>query len=339
MRRFLGLPEGDRRDAFAVAADAMGLPPAAVEKDLWVCWVLERLHASPILGQHLAFRGGTSLSKVWGLIERFSEDIDLVVAPEALGLAGDHLPSAEATPTQNQKRVKKLGLACEAWTRDELQPLLSRCLEEALPEGGWRLGTDPGNPACLLLGYPRVVAGDAYYGDNVRIELCAKADADPVEPGIIRPYVLGQLPDLDDQGDVAVRVVSARRTFWEKACLLHAYSSSPGLVRARRNLSRHAYDVWKMARTDIGTAAIADMALLASVADNQKAAFRVNGLDYAAMRRGRLRLVPADDRRAALEADYIGLRESMIHGDSPEFGELMAGLAELEERISGGRGN
>lgn len=333
MRRFLGLPDGDRRDAFVVAADAMGLPPAAVEKDFWVCWVLGRLQDAPEAGRNLAFRGGTSLSKVWGLIERFSEDIDLVVAPAALGITEDRLPSPLATRTLNARRSKGLDLACEAWTTRKLRPLLSRCLGETLPEGSWRLDVDPANAACLILEYPRVVAGDAYVSGAVRIELGAKADADPTEEAVIRPYVLERLPGLDNQGQVAVRVVSARRTLWEKIFLLHAYASAPARERARRNLSRHAYDVWKMAGTDIATAALADRALWDSVLDNQMAAFRVNGLDYKAPREGILRLVPDGDRRKAMEDDYRELRRSMIHGKSPGFSELMAGLSALEGRI------
>ncbi len=179
------------------------------------------------------------------------------------------------------------------------------------------------------------MAGDAYVSGAVRIELGGKADADPTEEAVIRPYVLERLPGLDNQGQVVVRVVSARRTFWEKIFLLHAYASAPERERARRNLSRHAYDVWKMAGTDIATAALADRALWESVLDNQMAAFRVNGLDYKAPREGILRLAPDGERRKVMEDDYRGLRRSMIHGKSPGFAELMAGLGALEDRIKG----
>lgn len=334
MNTFLGMPEADRRDAFVVAADQVGLPPSAVEKDFWVCWTLRTLFEEPTVGRYLAFRGGTSLSKVWGFIQRFSEDIDLVVAPGALGIDPAQLPSVEASKNQNMLRSERLVEACEYWASQTVMPALSRAVGGQSDTSGCKLALDAQNPACLLLTYPPLLPRLDYTGNVVRIELCAKADPDPTEPATIKPYVLEQLAGLDPRPETRVTTVSARRTFWEKACLLHAYCHSRGVEHPRRHLSRHAYDLWKLDQAGIAETCITDPDLLRSVVGNQMTSFRVNGLDYADIKPGSLRLVPDERRLMGLASDYAALRDAMIFGTSPEFSELIEGLEHLESRIN-----
>lgn len=336
MNTFLGMPEVDRRDAFEVAAEQIGLPPGAVEKDFWVCWTLRTLFEDPDIGGLLAFRGGTSLSKVWGYIQRFSEDIDLVVAPRALGIDPTQLPCIEASKNQNKARSERLVKACEDWASQTVMPIVSRTVGEQSGTSGFTLTPDPLNPACLLLTYPALLPRLDYTGNVIRIELCAKADPDPTESATIQPYVLQQLGGLDPRPETRVTAVSARRTFWEKACLLHAYCHSRGVEVPRRHLSRHAYDLWKLDRAGIGDMCLAAPDLLKSVVTNQRTSFRVNGLEYGDLKQGSLRLVPDERGLRGLASDYAALRDTMIFGPSPEFPDLIEGLRSLEARINRG---
>jgi hypothetical protein len=158
MNAFLQLPSARRLLAFQQVDEAMGLQAVSVEKDFWVCWTLRELFTHPDIGEHLTFKGGTSLSKAWKLIERFSEDIDIIVDKEVLGFGGDSAPDKAPSNKQRKVRLEKLMDACRDWVQGTLQPALVSRLQTALGESGWQLEVDPDMPdgQCLLFHYPSV---------------------------------------------------------------------------------------------------------------------------------------------------------------------------------------
>ena len=198
MDAFLRLSPEERRLACQQVDEQMRLQAVSVEKDFWVCWTLRELFALPDIGQHLTFKGGTSLSKAWGLIRRFSEDIDLVVDKEALGFGGDAAPEKAPSKKKRRDRLEALMEASRKWVQEKLQPALAGRLHAALGESGWKLEVDPdmADGQCLLFHYPSAFPpGTAgYVRPVVKIELGARSDDWPHEQKTIQPYVAELFP-------------------------------------------------------------------------------------------------------------------------------------------------
>jgi len=163
MDALLKLTPSDQLDAYVEVNRAMGLDAASVEKDFWVCWTLRETFSDPDIGGHITFKGGTSLSKAWKLIERFSEDIDLIVDKEVLGFGGDAAPDKAPSNKQRKARLEALMDACREWVQGTLQPALASRIQSALGETGWQLEVDPDMPdgQCLLFHYPTVFPASA----------------------------------------------------------------------------------------------------------------------------------------------------------------------------------
>lgn len=156
MDAFLTLVPEERRQICEAVADDLGLSPASVEKDFWVCWTLRELFTLPSIGEHLTFKGGTSLSKGWRLIQRFSEDIDVVIDRQSLGFEGEHSPEAATGSNERRRRLEALRTACQIHIRDTLRPALEQRLRERLGGmGAWTLADDPNDPdqQTLLFSY------------------------------------------------------------------------------------------------------------------------------------------------------------------------------------------
>jgi hypothetical protein len=179
MDALLKLTPADQLDAYVEVNRAMGLDAASVEKDFWVCWTLREIFSDPDIGGHITFKGGTSLSKAWKLIERFSEDIDLIVDKEVLGFGGDAAPDKAPSNKQRKARVEALMDACRDWVQGTLQPTLASRIQSALGQSGWQLEVDPDMPdgQCLLFHYPTVFPANAaaYVRPVVKIELGARS--------------------------------------------------------------------------------------------------------------------------------------------------------------------
>jgi hypothetical protein len=335
MNTFLQLPVERRRLAFQQVDAAMGLQAFSVEKDFWVCWTLRELFCLPGIGDHLTFKGGTSLSKAWKLIERFSEDIDLVVDKEALGVGRDSAPDKAPSKKQSKARLEALMSACRDWVQGTLKPALAARIAETLGPDGWKLEVDPDMPdgQCLLFHYPSVLPANAagYVPPQVRIELGARSDDWPHEAKVIIPYVLEQFTALDAESSAPVRVLAAERTFWEKACLLHEETFRPGDKPRKLRMARHYYDMWCLLRAGVGERALADTALFQRVADHRKIFFRYSWVDYSTHKPGSFRLVPPPAQLPAWETDYQAMRGPMFFGHAPTFEEILVVVGEFEK--------
>jgi hypothetical protein len=335
MNTFLQLPAERRRLAFQQVDAAMGLQAFSVEKDFWVCWTLRELFWLPGIGEHLTFKGGTSLSKAWKLIERFSEDIDLVVDKEALGFGRDSAPDKAPSKKQSKARLEALMSACRDWVQGTLGPALAARIAETLGPDGWKLEVDPDMPdgQCLLFHYPSVLPANAagYVPPQVRIELGARSDDWPHEAKVIIPYVLEQFAALDAESSAPVRVLAAERTFWEKACLLHEETFRPGDKPRKLRMARHYYDMWCLLRAGVGERALADTALFQRVADHREIFFRYSWVDYSTHKPGSFRLVPRPAQLPAWKADYQAMLGPMFFGHAPTFEEILVVVGEFEK--------
>jgi predicted nucleotidyltransferase component of viral defense system len=335
---FLQIPPARRLNAFRQVDETMGLQAVSVEKDFWVCWTLRELFSLLGVGEHLTFKGGTSLSKAWKLIERFSEDIDLVVDKEALGFGGDAAPDKAPSQKQRKVRLESLMDACQAWVQGILQPALAERIESTLGPTGWLLEVDPEMPdgQCLLFHYPSVFSPEAagYVRPVVKIELGARSDDWPNETRSIQPYVIEQFPALDPDATCSVRVLAAERTFWEKACLLHEETFRPADKPRKPRMARHYYDLWCLLRAGVGVKALVQAELFKRVAEHREIFFRFSWVDYSTHKPGTFRLVPPNDHLSHWKTDHHAMLGPMFFGETPTFDELIAAVAEFEKAFN-----
>lgn len=325
----------DRRQVLCErAGERMRLPPASVEKDFWVCWTLWRLFALPKWDQALTFKGGTALSKAWGLIERFSEDIDIVIDRHALGYIEADAPESGK---QSRRRLEALKREAQRVVRDEILPSLRENIQTALsPNNAWKIELDPDDPdlQSLLFTYPCVFTDrTTYIRPVVKIEMGARSDTEPAETVAIRPYIFSVLKAEGGDG-FPVRAVAARRTFWEKAMLLHEETFRPAGKPRKDRLARHYYDLWCLITKGIADQAVADDGLFDRVLAHRVVFFRWSWVDYSTMRRGSLRLVPPEDHLKDWAADYKTMGTEMFFGEVPSFEEILRVVGEFERRFN-----
>jgi predicted nucleotidyltransferase component of viral defense system len=338
MNAFLSLSVEERHSAYTQVEDAMKLQSFSVEKDLWVCWTLRELFTLPGIGEHLTFKGGTSLSKAWKLIQRFSEDIDLIVDKEVLGFGGDAAPDKAPSNKQRKARLESLMKSCREWVQGTLQPALAARLTDVLGPDGWKLEVDPDMPdgQCLLFHYPSVFPPNAagYVPPQVKIELGARSDDWPHEEKSIQPYVLEHFPAFDPDGAFPVRVLAVERTFWEKACLLHEETFRPADKPRKLRMARHYYDFWCLLRAGVGERALANTALFQRVAEHREIFFRHSWVDYSTHKPGTFRLSPPADHLPDWRRDYQDMLGPMFFGDTPTFEQMMTAASEFEETFN-----
>jgi hypothetical protein len=330
------MPAAERAEVFAETAARKGLPEAIIEKDFWVCWVLKQLFSIEALSDRLLFKGGTSLSKIFHAINRFSEDIDLAVDHAALGFTGDRDPRKEGI--SKNKRTAILGemmAACEQYIGTEfIDALKARCEEVMGPAGAWSLDVSEQDPNVVRFRYPTATTKSlAYISPQVVLELGTHAEFVPRDRFTIRSFAAEEFPDLVTDVDVDVVALLAKRTFWAKATILHAEYHRPPEKPLLERYSRHYYDVAMLAKGTIRAEALADMPLLAQVVRHKETFYPSAWAQYARASPGSLRLLPADSRRAALERDYRSMGV-MIFGVPPPFNTIMNELRRLEEDIN-----
>lgn len=242
-------------------AISTGISEAAIEKDIYVCWCLRQLFSLPAGTPSLVFKGGTSLSKVFAAIQRFSEDIDITLNQRHF-LGDTDLFSAGLSKKKTRDTLEQLDAAVDRFAIETLIPLLQeRCGELS---GGWAI--ERGKFQTVLVRYPTVTAEGSYLSKSVAIELGARNVLEPVEAHLVRPYAAEHFPAITFPDAPDVSVLSPVRTFWEKATILHAEYHRPE-PRAAERIARHWYDTAMLARHSIRERAIADIAMLAAVAD------------------------------------------------------------------------
>ena len=333
MDEFARLPADERRAFIEEAAARRGLTALVVEKDFWVCWTLRRLVEAADLAGHLTFKGGTSLSKAYGIIHRFSEDIDLTIARSAPFIEKVPSPMDEGISGKEvERRTKALKAAAELFVGEVAVPALATAIAEALgTSDGWELALDPDDRQNLLFRYPGAGADDGgYVKPRIKLEFGARGEADPSEGRSIVPYVAEEFPDEIPNAATMVPTLAVERTYWEKATILHALHHNGKL---RPGLSRHYYDLLMLDQSAVTGAALASDGLLESVVRNKSIMFADNKASYGTAVLGSLRLLPGDEDEPKLSDDYAAMAE-MFMGDPPAFAELIDGLRALEDRIN-----
>jgi len=330
MDKVANLPTDERRDLFHETAARRAMNPAIVEKDFWVCWVLKHLFADRTFGHHMVFKGGTSLSKVYGLIDRFSEDVDLILDWRLLGYgSGQQNPFPEFdSATQRDRFNKVFNERAATYIAGTLVPDLDRVFAASRSIGAV---LDSEDPMAVNVSYPAAFA-EEYLRPEVRLEIGPLASWVPSDRHTIQPYAAQTFPRAFDDPDCQVVAISAERTFWEKATILHQQAHRTTAMPPR--YSRHYYDMCKLAGSAIKDAALADISLLQDVVNFKQRFYPSPWACYEDAKPGTFRLIPADKRATELRRDYRDMA-AMIFGQSPDFDFVMDTLRRLENEING----
>ncbi|MFC1521889.1 nucleotidyl transferase AbiEii/AbiGii toxin family protein [Elusimicrobiota bacterium] len=309
---------------------------AIIEKDFWVCWTLRRLFEVLQFRPQLIFKGGTSLSKVFNAIERFSEDVDLSLSRRDLGFADDKDPEqAGISKKEQNRRLDDLTSQCKQSVREHLLPALRRDFATVLGDAGWSVDLDTEDPQIVIFSYPASeLSGNLpYVKPSIRLEMGARSDDWPAVEADIKPYAAEAFPRIFTMPTCKVRALTAVRTFWEKATLLHAEFHRPLGKPLKARMSRHYYDLYRLSCQDISRKALESMELLERVVQHKCLFFAQAWANYRAATPGTFRLVPSSARINELRKDYEEMK-AMIFGESPKWDEIVRGLKQLEDQIN-----
>jgi len=327
MNNYFQLSKEQQQMVLTQAANKTGLPVQAVEKDLWVTVVLQMVFALPV-ANHLVFKGGTSLSKVWKVIRRFSEDIDLAIDPSIWGFEGD----------LTKKQIKRLRKASSIFVRDELCLSLKGVVSETGMEKWLQVEADPDGEGDGTYPEPRMIhvrykslfnENLPYLHSEVKLEVGARSLLEPTAKAAVTSVIEDVLPISTTIKQVMIPTALAEKTFLEKAFLLHELFSAQSSREANRK-SRHLYDLAQIMNTDIASRAIADDDLWNTIHHHRELFTSMSGVDYTPDIRKRIRLLPPDDVIDDWRSDYKDMQSSMIYGEKPTFTELMKKMRELE---------
>jgi len=317
-----------RETYYQEAGARMGMPPHIIEKDFWVCWTLKRVFELDSLKGRLLFKGGTSLSKVYKLIERFSEDIDLSIHRSSLGFEGDTDPAnPKLSGKQRKKQLDELGDATRLIVNETIKPELFAAIEIQLGSDGWKLEDDKTDPdgQSLAFVFPRTAltrGAEDYFKPSVKIEFGARSDHIPAITKAVVPYLEEAIPELLEPSGVVVKALGATRTFWEKATILHQTAHRTVEKPFPSRYSRHYCDLAGMINGGTGDSAKNEEALLAAVVEHKKTFYRSSWASYDTAVRGSLRLLPPERYLPALKADLDSMKE-MFFRDAPILEDVL----------------
>ena len=329
------LSSADQSEALEVAAGRSGRPAHLLEKDIWVVGALSAIYDSP-LGDSLTFKGGTSLSKVYKVIDRFSEDIDLTydireLVPDLLR-DGNPIP---ASASQEKKITSAVRSRLPQWIEQTVQPVIEQALVASGLQAALSLAGKDNDK--LIIAYPAIKKGTGYAAATIQLEFGARATGEPHQ----RHHVACDIAPLIDGVTFPTAqplVMAAERTFWEKATAAHVYCLQ-GRLRGDR-YSRHWYDLAALAKTTHFASAASDHELARQVAEHKSMFFAekdVDGgkVDYFQATSGDLRLIPQGQSLDALEKDYAAmLEDGLLAFEQPTFEAVMASCAAIQDEIN-----
>jgi hypothetical protein len=329
---FLQLTPGEQSQIYRALGPELSRSPVILEKDVWVCWVLQTLFTMPSR-LPMAFKGGTSLSKVFGAIARFSEDVDITLDYRGLDSSFDPF----ATGLSNS-RLKKFSDELKSFVRDHtlgvVGPHFQSRLTAEFGAKSHRIEFSE-NGEQLRLHYPSVLeASTDYVGNSVLLEFGGRNITEPNQAHEVRPDIAQHVPALEFPHSI-VSVLSPARTFWEKATLMHVECQRGEFRSSAERLSRHWYDLAMLADLSHGDEALANRDLLADVVKHKKVFYNTGYANYDACLAGQLRLIPDEAALAGLREDFQHMvGAGMFIGEPPTFDTLINRLRVLEAVIN-----
>lgn len=339
MTSFEKLPEDRRLTIVKESAARLGVLPVIVEKDYWVCWLLGRIFENPDSMEHIVFKGGTSLSKVFGVIQRFSEDIDLSVSPKILEFDENALDKETAKRTR-ERLFKDLQAACAKFVQERFHHQLEKDVANRLgprsENSTWleyKYDERTQSPI-LFFHYPASLPMEqGYIAPVVKLEFGSLTDQQPKGTHTITAMMATAIPEITDGGST-VLALEVERTFWEKATILHSEHHRPKEKPIPDRFARHYSDfaaLWGHAAKE---AALKRLDLLEQVANFKARFFHTSWSNYDSARAGTLKLTPAEGREDELRRDY-GKMKPMFLTEPPTFSEIMETLKGAQQNLNG----
>ena len=324
MDKVARLSQQDRSELFAETATAMRTTPAIAEKDFWVVWMLSRVFANADLARILKFKGGTSLSKVFGLIGRFSEDIDLIL--DWREVVQDD-PHATRSKSKQMKFNEMANAEAITYIDTVLLPQVQQCVGDLCA-----CSIDAVNPHAINIRYPAAF-GDTYLRPEILLEIGPLASWLPSEVFAIQPYAAQHFPRIFEKPSCDVPTILAERTFWEKTTILHQEAHRAVDKPMPPRYSRHYYDLARLALSNVKPNALADSEMLAAVVAFKQRFYPSAWAQYELAKSPTLKLIPPEVRISELAKDYQAM-QNMIFDKPLSFDEVMQTLTALEKEIN-----
>lgn len=323
MNKVANLSKEQRKELFSETATLMNTTNAIVEKDFWVVWSLGKIFEDERLNKILMFKGGTSLSKVFNLIGRFSEDIDLILDWR---LVTKENPLKEQQSKNKQVKFnEQINENAKAYIKNELLPIISQILSPLcicnMAEDGFSINVR----------YPNAF-DDSYLRPEILLEIGPLASWLPSDSFEISSFAALKFPQLFEKAKSKVNTIVAKRTFWEKATILHHEANRPSESAMPLRYSRHYYDLAMMASDKVKDEALEDLQLLKNVVDFKQKFYPRTWAKYEEATPGTLKLLPPVFRLEALKKDYQAM-QNMIFDKKLSFDEIISILKDLEEEI------
>jgi predicted nucleotidyltransferase component of viral defense system len=330
MDKIIAASTKERRKVFEQAGSLLGFSPAIVEKDFWVTWVLGQLFESKNLKHKLLFKGGTSLSKVFNLIQRFSEDIDLILDWNEVVTVD---PRLERSKTKQDHINKQIPLQAQGYIKQVLLPEIKELISEIC-----EVKIEVSDPNVININYPATFE-DGYLRPEIRLEIGPLASWTPNDDYEISSFLSQVLPNVIHKATVKVKAIKVERTFWEKATILHHEANRPLDQVFPSRYSRHYYDMYKLISNQaIQDNALADLNLLKSVVQFKEKFYPRAWAAYGQARPGSFKIIPPIERVESLKQDYKNMSE-MLYGDIPTFSEIIKKLEEFEINLNSSNNN
>lgn len=322
------MPDETEKRIYKNIGEKKNLPAYAIEKDWWVVQTLSILYNTEI-GEHLVFKGGTSLSKAWDIIERFSEDIDLAVDRTFFGFEG--------ALSKNQRT--NLRKAANKYITEVLFPELKEAFEKArLKDVNIELEeikSSDQDPVIISVYYPALIESSGYIQPRVQIEIGCRSLREPFKNRLILSFVDSSYPNADfKQNSITIPTVLPERTFLEKIFLLHEEFQRPKEKIRVDRMSRHLYDIYKISKTAPAQEALGEKDLYETIVKHRYNYTRIGGVDYNLHQPQSIDFLPSKELMPTWKTDYKKMQEQMIHGDSPNFEDLIESLTQMKEKIN-----
>jgi hypothetical protein len=328
LKEWLALPDTTKKNIYQETGKQIGLPAVAIEKDWWVVHALALIFSMDCFPA-LFFKGGTSLSKGWNLIQRFSEDIDLVLDRHYLGFNGD----------LNKGDIRRLRRASFQF----ITTTFTEELKSKFAQAGFKdvvikhreVENSDQDPIIIEIYYPKLAETDIYLKPGLLIEVGSRSLKEPFTERTFSTFIAETFvarPFSDKP--ITIPVVNPERTFLEKIFLLHEEFQRPhDKIRVDR-LSRHLYDIEKLSHTPFAQKALQSADLYNTIIAHRSKFTPITGVDYTQHSPDKIRFIPPVNLLPFWETDYKQMQENMIYGDSLTFRHLIQNLTILQTRIN-----
>jgi hypothetical protein len=328
LQEWLALTDETKRNIFRETANAFNVPISAIEKDWWVVYTLALVFKTDCASS-LIFKGGTSLSKGWNLIQRFSEDIDLVLDREFLGFKGD-LSKGDI------RRMRKKSF--EFITSSLIDQLTSLFRENEFTDVSVtfeKVANHDQDPVIIEILYPKLIRSSDYLHPGVQIEVGCRSLKEPFSPRTFGTFIsetFSGRPFADRP--ITIPVVNPERTFLEKIFLLHEeFQKEPDKIRVER-LSRHLYDIEKLMHSTYAEVALADKELYQTIVNHRRRYTAISGVDYSSHDPANIMFIPPVRLQPDWQKDYELMTYNMLYGERLGFHEIIRRLTLLQSRIN-----